>query len=53
MRSGTLLQDPGLRVAYHAFVASKALWVDIADGAPQFAEWPDAGIIKQLMASSG
>jgi hypothetical protein len=48
VRSGTLRQDPGLRVAYHAFVASKAPWVEIDDGKPQFAEWPDPALIKEL-----
>ncbi len=48
VRSGTLRQDPGLRVAYHAFVASKAPWVEIRDDRPQFAEWPDADLVKRL-----
>jgi len=40
VRCGTLKQDPGLRPSYHAFVASKAAWVDIHDDKPQFPEWP-------------
>ena len=40
VRSGTLKQDPGVRVAYHAFVASKAPWVEIRDDLPQYAEYP-------------
>jgi len=49
VRCGTLKQDPGLRVAYHAFVASKAPWVRIADDLPQFDELPDAETVKNLM----
>ena len=52
VRSGTLKQDPGVRVAYHAFVASKASWVEIDDGLPQFAELPDPATIKKLMGSA-
>jgi hypothetical protein len=48
VRAGTLKQDPGLRVAYHAFVASKAPWVEIEGGKPQFAEWPDQAFTRQL-----
>ena len=48
VRSGTLKQDPGLRVAYHAFVASKAPWVEIRDDCPQFGEWPDPALVKKL-----
>ena len=50
VRCGTLLQDPGVRVAYHAFVASKAPWVDIHDDQPQFSEWPDAALVKRLLS---
>ncbi|MGH8766048.1 MAG: GFA family protein [Burkholderiales bacterium] len=52
VRSGTLRQDPGLRVAYHAFVASKAPWVEINDGLPQFDEYPDAATVRKLMGSA-
>ncbi len=48
VRSGTLRQDPGLRVAYHAFVGSKAAWAEIRDDRPQFAEWPDPVFVKRL-----
>jgi len=48
VRCGTLKQDPGLRVAYHAFVASKAPWVEILDRLPQFDEYPDAATIQKL-----
>ena len=48
VRCGTLKQDPGLRVAYHAFVASKAAWIDICDEQPQFPQWPDTELITQL-----
>lgn len=48
VRCGTLKPDPGVRVAYHAFVASKAPWVDIHDGRPQFSEWADPALVKQL-----
>jgi hypothetical protein len=48
VRCGTLKQDPGVRVAYHAFVASKALWVDICDEQPQFPEWPDPALFGQF-----
>ena len=49
VRSGTLKQDPGLRVAYHAFATSKAAWDEIRDELPQFDEWPDPELVKQLM----
>ena len=39
VRCGTLKQGPGLGVAYHAFVASKAPWTGICDDQPQFAGW--------------
>ena len=52
VRCGTLKEDPGLRVAYHAFVASKAPWVEISDGQPQFAEWPDPALTKALWESA-
>ena len=48
VRCGTLKQDPGLRVAYHAFAASKAAWIDICDGQPQFPEWPYPELVKRL-----
>jgi hypothetical protein len=48
VRSGTLKQDPGLRVAYHAFVASRAPWAEICDEQPQFAEWADPALLKRL-----
>ncbi len=48
VRCGTLKQDPGLRVAYHAFVGSKADWADICDDQPQFPEWPDQGLVGRL-----
>ena len=51
VRAGTLRQDPGKRVAYHAFVASKAPWVDIEDNRPQFEEWPDPALAKRLYSS--
>lgn len=38
VRCGTLLDDPGARPAFHAFVASKAPWTAICDELPQFAE---------------
>jgi len=50
VRSGTLREDPGIRTAYHAFVASKAPWVDIHDNQPQFSEWPDPALVKQFFA---
>jgi len=48
VRCGTLRQDPGLRAAYHAFVDSKAPWVEILDDRPQFPDWPDPALVKQL-----
>jgi len=48
VRCGTLQQDPGTRVAYHAFVASKAPWVDIHDNQPQFSEWADPALVRRL-----
>ena len=53
VRCGTLRQDPGMRVAYHAFVGSKAPWVEIHDDRPQFADWPDPALVKQLFAQGG
>ena len=52
VRCGTLRQDPGIRVAYHAFVASKAPWVNIDDDKPQFSEWPDPALVKQLFTKN-
>ena len=52
VRCGTLQQDPGVRLAYHAFVAFKAPWVEIADGLPQFDDLPDPATVKRLMDSS-
>lgn len=52
VRCGTLKRDPGMRAAYHAFVDSKASWVDIADRKPQFAEWPDPALVKQLFTGN-
>ena len=49
VRCGTLKQDPGLRVAYHAFAGSKAGWVDIRDDLPQFDEWADPALLQRLM----
>ena len=48
VRCGTLKQDPGVRVAYHAFVDSIAAWADICDEKPQFPEWPDPALVKRL-----
>jgi hypothetical protein len=48
VRSGTLKQDPGVRVAYHAFVASRAPWAEICDEQPQFEEWADPVLLKRL-----
>ena len=52
VRCGTLHRDPGLRAAYHAFVASKAQWVDIHDDQPQFADWADPALVKKLLSRS-
>jgi len=49
VRSGTLGQDPGLRVSYHAFTGSKAAWVEIRDDLPQFEAWPDPALVRKLM----
>lgn len=40
--------QPAEGVAYHAFVASKAPWVEIRDGQPQFDEWADPALVKRL-----
>ena len=48
VRCGTLKQDPGVRLAYHTFVASKAAWVEICDELPQFPEWADADFLRRL-----
>jgi hypothetical protein len=52
IRCGTLQQDPGVRLAYHAFAGSKAPWIEIRDGLPQFDEWPDPELVKQLFNSA-
>jgi hypothetical protein len=49
VRCGSLKQDPGLRVAYHAFATSKAAWDEIHDGLPQLEGRPDPALLKQLM----
>ena len=38
VRAGTLENDPGVRPSYHAYVASKAVWVSICDEVPQIPE---------------
>jgi hypothetical protein len=38
--AGTLDDDPGARPAANIFVASKAPWLEISDGLPQFDEYP-------------
>jgi hypothetical protein len=48
VRCGTLSQDPGVRIAYHAFVASKAPWVDISSDRPQFPDWPDPAVVRRF-----
>ena len=40
LAAGTLDNAPALRIAFHAYVASKADWYDIADGIPQHDEEP-------------
>jgi hypothetical protein len=35
---GVLDDDPGVRATHHIFVASKAPWVEITDGLPQYPE---------------
>src|SRR4026209_267938 len=35
---GPLDDDPGIRVPQHIFVASKAPWVEITDGLPEYPE---------------
>jgi hypothetical protein len=52
VRAGTLKDDPELRVAYHAFAASKAPWVELHDDLARFAEFPDAATVKKLMESA-
>lgn len=37
---GTVEGDPEMPPGHHFFTASKAPWIDIADGLPQYAEWP-------------
>lgn len=38
--AGSLDDDPGVGVARHIFVGSKASWDEIGDAAPQFDTWP-------------
>ncbi len=52
VRSGTLKQDPALRIAYHAFVGSKAPWASICDEQPQFRDWADPALVRQLLKGS-
>ena len=52
VRCGTLKQDPGLRVAYHAFATSKAAWDEIHDELPQLEGRPDSALIKRLIDGS-
>jgi hypothetical protein len=40
VRAGTLHRDPGIRPGFHAYVDSKAPWVEIGDGLRQFAQAP-------------
>ena len=42
VKMGTLLDDPGIRPAFHIFVGSKAPWHEIADALPHYAELPPA-----------
>lgn len=37
---GSLDDDPGIRPQAHIFVSSSTPWETIADGLPQFAEYP-------------
>jgi hypothetical protein len=37
---GTVDGDPGVRIAMHIFVGSKAPWHEIGGHAPQYAERP-------------
>jgi len=37
---GTLVDEPSIRPMFHIFVGSKALWHEITDALPQFAELP-------------
>ncbi len=37
---GTLVDDPSIRPDKHLFVGSKASWYTIADGLPQYHEFP-------------
>jgi hypothetical protein len=39
---GTLDDDPGISPQAHIFVGSKAPWYEIADGLPQYEEYPPA-----------
>jgi hypothetical protein len=38
VRCGTFESDPGVRPSYHAYVASKAAWVELCDDMPQVPE---------------
>jgi hypothetical protein len=53
VRCGTLKHDPGVRLAYHAFVAWKAPWVDIRDERPQFDERADPAVIRHHFDRTG
>lgn len=44
---GTLDNDPGIRLAFHVFVGSKAPWFEITDQLPQFDAFPPASIVRQ------
>lgn len=36
VRAGTLLDDPGIRPEFHAFISSAAPWVEVCDDIPTF-----------------
>ncbi len=37
---GTVDGEPQLPPGYHFFIGSKAPWITVADGLPQYEEWP-------------
>jgi hypothetical protein len=48
---GTLDDDPGIRLAFHVFVGSKAPWFEIADESPQFDRLPPATLAQPVAGS--
>jgi hypothetical protein len=51
--AGVLDDDPRKRPSAHIFVASKAPWWEITDGAPQYREWPPGQNMNERFSEIG